>query len=49
MPIIALFLAAPSAEAVPASLATCRAVRLRVSLDGRNGDFDGMSHSGVKL
>ena len=27
----------------------CRAAQLRLSIDGRDGDFDGMSHSGTEL
>lgn len=51
MPIIALLLAATPAAAPPppTTLPTCRATQVRLSVDGRNGDFDGMSHSGVEL
>jgi hypothetical protein len=44
MPILAMLLAAPSP-----SLPPCRVDRLRVSLDARGGDFNGMSHSGTEL
>ena len=45
MPILAmLLLAAPSP-----SLPPCQVDRLRLSLDGRGGDFNGMSHSGTEL
>ena len=45
MPIVAmLLLAAPSLPLPP-----CRVHQLRVSLDGRGGDFNGMSHSGTEL
>ncbi|WP_368855616.1 DUF4232 domain-containing protein [Sphingomonas glacialis] len=35
--------------APPLPLPPCRVARLQVSLDGRGGDFNGMSHSGTKL
>ncbi len=44
MLILAMLLAAPSP-----SLPPCRADRLRLTLDGRNGEFNGMSHSGTEL
>jgi len=51
MVLVALLLAAPMADAatppVPAPL--CRAAQLRLSVDGRDGDFNGMSHSGTRL
>ncbi len=44
MPILAMLIAAPSP-----SLPHCRSDRLRLTLDGRNGEFNGMSHSGTEL
>jgi hypothetical protein len=45
MPILAmLLLGAPFLPLPP-----CRVDRLRVSLDDRGGDFNGMSHSGTEL
>lgn len=44
MLILAMLLAAPSP-----SLPPCRADRLRLTLDGRDGEFNGMSHSGTEL
>lgn len=44
MLILAMLLAAPSP-----SLPPCRADRLRLTIDGRNGEFNGMSHSGTEL
>jgi hypothetical protein len=45
MSILALLLL--TAPALP--LPPCRVDRLRVSLNGRGGDFNGMSHSGTEL
>lgn len=45
MPILALLLLA----APPPPLPPCRVERLRIALDGRAGDFNGMSHSGTQL
>ncbi|MEH3121592.1 MAG: DUF4232 domain-containing protein [Sphingomonas phyllosphaerae] len=44
MLILAMLLAAPSPLLPP-----CRAERLRLTLDGRDGEFNGMSHSGTEL
>lgn len=45
MPILAMLLLAVPSPSLP----PCRVDRLRVSLDGRGGDFNGMSHSGTEL
>ncbi|MEG3093443.1 DUF4232 domain-containing protein [Sphingomonas sp. PB1R3] len=45
MPIIAMLLLAASSPLPP----PCQAGQLRLSLDGRDGDFNGMSHSGTGL
>jgi hypothetical protein len=50
MPILAAaLLAAQSMASGPVPLPPCRPAQLRVSLDGRDGDFNGMSHSGTEL
>lgn len=41
---LAVLLSAPSPLPPP-----CRASQLQLSLDGRDGDFNGMSHSGTEL
>lgn len=41
MPFLALLLLAAPSPSVP----TCRVGQLRLSLNKRGGDFDGMSHS----
>ncbi|WP_260853879.1 DUF4232 domain-containing protein [Paraburkholderia sp. BCC1886] len=38
-----------SFAAAPVAPPVCRASQLRLSLDGRDGEFNGMSHSGVEL
>ncbi|WP_428332051.1 DUF4232 domain-containing protein [Novosphingobium sp.] len=45
MPVLAMLLLAAPAGALP----PCRAEQLAVSLDGRDGEFNGMSHSGTEL
>lgn len=45
MLIVAILLVTASSPLPPA----CRAGQLRLSLDARDGDFDGMSHSGIEL
>ena len=45
MPILAMLLLAGLSPPLP----PCRLDQLRVSLDGRNGNFNGMSHSGTEL
>lgn len=44
MPILTLLLLA-----APVPLPDCRAQQLRVSVDARDGEFNGMSHSGTEL
>jgi hypothetical protein len=44
MLILAMLLAGPSLPPPP-----CRVDRLRLSLNGRGGDFNAMSHSGIEL
>ncbi|SDA22596.1 DUF4232 domain-containing protein [Sphingomonas sp. NFR15] len=48
MPLIALMIAAQALTGTPAAPA-CRPAQLRVSLDGRDGAFNGMSHAGTQL
>jgi hypothetical protein len=45
MPILALLLAAQAPNVVP----PCRPAQLRLVADSKDGEFDGMSHSGVEL
>ena len=45
MPILAMLLLAAPVLPLP----HCRVDQLRMSLDGRDGDFNGMSHSGTEL
>ncbi|GAA0294982.1 hypothetical protein GCM10009087_00900 [Sphingomonas oligophenolica] len=45
MPILAILLLAEPSPPLP----PCRVDQLRVSLDGRDGDFNGMSHSGTEF
>lgn len=45
MSILALLLLAAPAPSLP----PCRAGQLRLTLDGHNGDFNGMSHAGTEL
>jgi hypothetical protein len=40
---------AAGALTAPAALPPCRPAHLRLSLDGRDGDFNGMSHGGTAL
>ena len=51
MPIIAALLALPAAPSLAASppVRACRARQLRLSLDDRDGEANGMSHGGVAL
>jgi hypothetical protein len=51
MSFVALLLAAQAAAvSTPLSMPpACRAAQLRLSVDGRDGDFNGMSHSGTAL
>ncbi|CAN5233435.1 hypothetical protein BH10PSE15_BH10PSE15_10610 [soil metagenome] len=46
--LIALLIAA-QALASPPPAPACRAGQLRLSLDGRDGDFNGVSHAGTEL
>ena len=46
MLLLALLLAAPAMEA---PLPTCQAAQLRLTTDAGDGDFNGMSHSGIRL
>jgi hypothetical protein len=48
MPLLSLMIAAQALSA-PAALPPCRPSHLRLSVDGRDGDFNGMSHSGTAL
>jgi hypothetical protein len=45
MPILAMLLLTTPSTPLP----SCRADRLRVTLDARDGEFNGMSHSGTEL
>ena len=45
MQILAMLLLAAPVLTLP----HCRVDQLRMSLDGRDGDFNGMSHSGIEL
>lgn len=45
----AMLLAVGSPPAPPAPLPVCRQSQLRLSLDGRDGEFTGMSHAGTRL
>lgn len=47
MPLFALLIAA--APVASAALPACRPAQLRLSADGRDGEFTGMSHDGVEL
>lgn len=47
MPLLALLIAA--APAGGAALPPCRPAQLRLTADNPDGEFDGMSHSGVEL
>jgi len=49
MSIFVLLLAAQLVPAAPLPAPACRTAQLRLSLDGRNGDFNGMSHAGIEL
>ncbi|WP_010188132.1 DUF4232 domain-containing protein [Sphingomonas sp. PAMC 26605] len=51
MPIVSLLLAAQAVLTTPTSAAppACSGAQLRLSLDARDGDFNGMSHSGTEL
>ncbi len=49
MPIALLLLAAQAAAIGAPQIPVCRAAQLSLSTDGRDGDFNGMSHSGVEL
>src|SRR5579871_2646166 len=50
MMVLAMLAAMASQSSVePHPAPACRAARLRLSLDGRDGDFNGMSHSGTAL
>ena len=48
---VALLAAAmvPDSTMPPPVIPLCRAAQLRLTVDGRDGDFDGMSHSGTAL
>jgi len=48
---VILLLAVPAATIAPpqAPPPACHAAQLRLSADGRDGDFNGMSHSGTEL
>ncbi|WP_242148796.1 DUF4232 domain-containing protein [Sphingomonas sp. BAUL-RG-20F-R05-02] len=48
MPLLSLMIAAQALSA-SAALPPCRLSYLRVSVGGRDGDFNGMSHSGTAL
>ena len=48
MPLLSLIIAAQALSA-PAAVPPCRPSHLRLSVDGRDGDFNGMSHSGTAL
>jgi len=48
MPLIALMIAAQALAGAPAAPA-CRPAQLRLSLDGKDGAFNGMSHAGTEL
>lgn len=37
------------AQPAPAATPPCRAAQLRLTLDGRDGDFNGMQHLGIEL
>jgi hypothetical protein len=49
MPLFAILLAAQLTPAALPLAPACRAAQLRLSVDNRNGDFNGMSHSGTEL
>jgi len=48
MPLIALMIAAQAFTGTPGAPA-CRPAQLRLSLDGKDGEFNGMSHAGTEL
>lgn len=49
MPILAAMLAMQAVPDAGAPTPSCRAAQLRLSIDDRAGDFNGMSHSGTQL
>lgn len=49
MSLFALILASPLALGAARPAPPCRMAQLRLSLDGRHGDFNGMSHSGTEI
>ncbi|WP_242182298.1 DUF4232 domain-containing protein [Sphingomonas sp. CARO-RG-8B-R24-01] len=49
MILFALLVTSTAAQAPAPMPPPCRAAQLRLSLDGKDGDFNGMSHSGVEL
>jgi len=49
MSLLALILGSPLSLGAARPAPPCRMAQLRLSLDGRHGDFNGMSHSGTEI